>query len=765
MSIRIGTLKSIIQGVSQQVPQERVDGQLGSQVNMISDPNSGLRRRSGCKYEHTLSNVTARSFITTVEFLGLKYAVIIDPVNGNVKLMGLLHDAFKEWTDTYFIADSKHSIKFTMARDNMFLVNTDKVPTKELTGLPLKDPAPYGYISIRSSTFSRVFSATITNSTLPTGSITVSMKTADSSANQATAEWVADELYNQLIAHPQLTVEKLGTTIGIKVNAGGTTNIQTTVGDTYMLASGTSRIDNKNNLIAQLPNMLDGYIMGIGTLGNSSYFQFNYSTKTWKEVGAYEPDYKIKDQPKYIYIDEDDDFQLEDIGLTKRLAGDSENNPDPKFIGFGITGISAYQSRLVLLNGSYVNLSASNEYNRFSRTTVTELLDDDCIEMSNASLSSAQFEYAIPYNKDLILISRDQQAVVPANSTVLTPKTAVIYPSTEVELSLAVAPVVVERSMYYAYQRGVDYFQVGEFIPNSYTDGQYYNQGLTDHIPLYATGVCQHMAVSSTNKIVACTSGGKEVLINQFLWSGDERLQMAFHKWVYPQDVLYIDFSQEYMIIIMDNGNGGFDVCTQNIQINMLSTKPAPYLDKYSYLEFGTGDTATLPTHLTGVPELVASTYSNTELRHYKRDLAVVGSTAKVLQSAGETLVLGIPYESEFSITPPFIKNQNGRVVVGSEDKLRAVTPELAYSGAFTTLTGDINGDAYDDEESTAIYWSEVDIGKSWINGIGSVMIPCRTRLSSTYVQFKTSGTYELNVRSMTYQVRPNRKYKGLYTG
>ena len=43
------TYPSLIQGVSQQTPQERLDGQLGAQVNMLSDPVNGLRRRSGFK--------------------------------------------------------------------------------------------------------------------------------------------------------------------------------------------------------------------------------------------------------------------------------------------------------------------------------------------------------------------------------------------------------------------------------------------------------------------------------------------------------------------------------------------------------------------------------------------------------------------------------------------------------------------------------------------------------------------------------------------
>lgn len=45
-----GSYQSIIRGVSQQVPAQRLDGQMGEQVNMISDPVAGLVRRRGMEY-------------------------------------------------------------------------------------------------------------------------------------------------------------------------------------------------------------------------------------------------------------------------------------------------------------------------------------------------------------------------------------------------------------------------------------------------------------------------------------------------------------------------------------------------------------------------------------------------------------------------------------------------------------------------------------------------------------------------------------------
>src|SRR5699024_917367 len=159
---------------------------------------------------------------------------------------------------------------------------------------------------------------------------------------------------------------------------------------------------------------------------NSAYYQYNDSTKQWAEVGVYEVPYKVINEPMYLHINEAGTPELKTLGIKSRSAGDDDNNPLPKFIGYGITGISSYQSRLVILNGSYVNLSKTTDYSEYMRTSVTELLVDDPIEIASAASSSAQYEYAIPYNKDLVLIAQGQQAVIPANATVLTPKTAVI---------------------------------------------------------------------------------------------------------------------------------------------------------------------------------------------------------------------------------------------------------------------------------------------------------------------------------------------------
>jgi hypothetical protein len=764
MSVYEGVYKSLIQGVSQQTPQEREDGQLGAQLNMLSDPVTGLRRRAGVKYFSTISTINPESYIRIVNIDGVQRIIAIDTVSGNLYVFNDFSSTTPAWDvlySSYFkTIAGKSAIKTTVARGNFFIVNTERVPEiEELTTSPRIDPSKYGYLSVRSSAFNKSFEATITyGSYSETFTVTAGDTAATASPEQMAMRF--ENAINTTAPYP-FTVTRSGTTLALEVvdkNTSGILDVQTSTGDIYVLTSGSSRVVTKTNLLGALPDVLDTYTIAVGNTGNSAYYQYDSTNRTWSEVGVYTQPYKIINEPKYLYFNGAGAPEISNLDMPERPAGDDDNNPLPKFIGYGITGISAYQSRLVLLSGSYVNLSKTTDFNQFMRTSVTEVLDDDAIEISSASLSSAQFEYAVPYNKDLVLIAQDQQAVIPANSTVLTPKTAVIYPSTKLDISLATEPVTVARSMYYTYQRGSEYYQVGEFIPNSYTDSQYYSQNLTDHIPLYATGVCTTLASSTTNNMVVLCSDSTEVLINQFLWRGDERPLMAFHKWELPYKVMYAQFLQEYLVLFMSDDSGNLVIGTMNVQLNQLDDKPVPYLDNYQYVTI-TGGVGVAPSTLpTG--ELVGTIYDTVLSRHKEVMVTVEGSVITCPYDG--VVVLGTRYESSFQLTPPFIKDDNGKVVAGTRTTIQQLRMTFKDTGRFNVLVQDTMGVAYDNDDDTALTWSEADLGYSWVNSIGSVVIPCRTRLSSTQCSVSTTGTTDLNLVSTEYVLRTTSKRRRL---
>lgn len=767
MTVREGTYKSLLQGVSQQTPQERADGQLGSQLNMLSDPVTALRRRGGIKLHAVLTDLDKRSYIRMTEILGATYITVVDTIKGTLSVYTFDGTLKATIQNDYFKATSKSSIRTTVSKDNFFILNTEKIPTKKLEAEAGKNPKHYGYFSIVSTAFSKVFTISVTHPSI--GTVTKTLTTSDNNSAEANQEYVAtrfETLFKEDAAFAAaFDVVRNGITVAFELKdktVAGTTVVDSTTGVTYVVKSGASRVVNKSELLGTLPSILDGYIMAVGNVGNSAYYKFEHGSLRWSETGIYEPNYKLEDEPMYWYLDVDDNVKLVPLGIKPREAGDDDNNPDPKFIGYGLTGIGSYQSRLVLLSGSYVNMSQTRYFNQFMRTTVTELLDDDAIEVSSSALSSAQFEYCVPYNKDLVLIAQTQQAVIPANSTVLTPKSAVIYPSTRVDLSLAAEPQVVARSLYYTYQRGAEYFQVGEFIPNTYTDAQYYNQNLTDHVPLYATGVCTCIAASTTNNMVVMTSDSTDVLVNQFLWVGEDRPLMSFHKWEYPLPVIYAQFIQEYLVVFMDDGKGNLVIGTQNVQLNQLDDKPIPFLDLYSYVTIDKGVGVIDKQVLDVLPEdtvLAASIYNDRYLRHQEIEFSY-DEEGNVKCPYDGVIYVGVRFTSEFTLTPPFIKDENGKVIAGAKSTLVRLDMEFKNTGSFKVSVKDTMGDAYEDEMDTALTWSEVDLGYTWVNSIGSVAVPCRTRLTSTQCSVETVGTTDLNLTNCGYLLRLNQKHR-----
>lgn len=762
MAVREGTYKSLIQGVSQQIPQERSDGQLGSQWNMLSDPVTGLRRRAGIKLHARLANLSSSAYIRMVDILGLYYFMCIDTITGTMHIYTYDGELVKSHQTDYLKAVSKASIRSVVSRSSCYVVNTDKVPEKIIgTEASTFDPKLAGYLSIRAGAFSKQYSVTVKWGTT-TKEFTF---TSDGgSADQVTPAALAGKFKDLMVADTAFSavydVVQDGMTLGIKAKTGQTPpalSIETGDSSTYIMVSNTSRVGSRTELLGNLPSNLDGYIMAVGTEKNSSYYMFQDETNIWKEVSAWELNYTISNEPIYWTVDdkETDPYVVKSLAIKMRSAGDEENNPTPKFIGYGITGIGTYQSRLILLSGSYVNMSKTTDFSEYSRTTVTEVLDDDPIEIASASLSSTQFEYCIPYNKDLILVAQNQQAVIPANNTVLTPKTAVIYPSTKVELSLANEPQIVSRSVYYTYQRGDEYYQVGEFIPNSYTDAQYYNQNLTDHISLYAKGVCTCIASSTTNNMALMSSDDKEVLVNQFMWSGDERALMAFHKWQFMLPVVYMQFLQENILFFMDDGDDVI-VATLNAQLNQLTEKPVPYLDLYTPINIVNG-VGTIPDYYVG-KDFTTVLYDNRNLRHYEIKPKVDGNTIKVQQDGH--VMIGFKYRSEFTLTPPFLKDDNGKVIAGSRSTLHKLDMEFVNTGNFKVYVTDARGEAYDGQHVTPLTWSETKLEYTLVSRIGNVSVPCKTRLSSTECSLYTDSTTDMNLTTCNYWIRLNQRYR-----
>ena len=296
--------KSLLQGVSQQTPQEREDGQLGEQINMLSDPVTGLRRRGGTKFTQAIPYRSAKSYIQLVELGGEHRAVIIDTLTGQVSVVHDISNPDSPRTDLqsdYFKANKgKASIRSTVIRDKMYVVNTEKIPTVLETGNAGKDPRKYGYFSIRSTQFGQKFNVSVA---LGSYIKTLAVTTSTSEAALATPEYVASTMVSQLngdsVFSGKFTLHVLGSTVGIEVKDKTGTDVldvssTNTGGYVY---EWSIRVTSKSELLGTLPAALDGYIMAVGNTTNSAYYKYSSTSKTWSETGAYAPTYSVNNTP------------------------------------------------------------------------------------------------------------------------------------------------------------------------------------------------------------------------------------------------------------------------------------------------------------------------------------------------------------------------------------------------------------------------------------------------------------------------------------
>ena len=778
MSIFESSYKSLLQGVSQQLPRERLPGQVGSQDNMLSDPVTNIRRRPGAQFRYSvpMPDVTSNSVKAWfTDIGGFKVHVLLDTINGSLKVLDEEYNLLEYFPDqTYLQTDDASKIRSTTVGDEFFLANVDKVPsiTAGTSGI---NPTRRGYFYIAAGSFSRGYSVTITSSV---GNITASYTTPSGTtagdAANSTPDYIATQLANALDAvkgtagltkvvriASYVYVEGLVTTSNVSVNSS--------TGSQYVQVSKASYTAAEGNLPAQLPVDADGYIVSVGSVSSPQYFKYQHSTTAWIESGDYSSAANITNMPISLTYEEGawtlvlDDFE-------GRLAGDDKSNPAHRFMTHGITGIGSYQGRLVLLSGPMVSLSASANARRFYRSTVSSIIDSDPVEIGSTGNSSASYEYCVPFNKDLILFSESYQALIPSASTALTPRNAYVVLTSTHEMSTRSAPVSLGRTLMYPMRRSEDFFGVMEMVPSQYTDSQYISIDSTQHLPKYLPGDCRFSVSSTVDNMVLFAPAGDEysLIVHEYSWDAESKVQQAWHRWTFPYPVAAAYFSNAFVNVLFAQ-NDTIVGCSVDPRVGVLTfdAERRPFSDLYVLTDI-VDNTITLPDWMTDFDPSMASklvaAVGTGDLAGDKVGFSVSSPSTLTTVRSFPTgpVAIGIPYTSSISPNPPIVKDQNEVVI--SSNKLTVLRYMIGTKNSSqyeVTVRDAASADA--GAESTAtLTWSstELDINRGRYANESISIVPCRTNAQSTTVLISTDGTGELNVISMEYVCRYNQKIK-----
>lgn len=579
---------------------------------------------------------------------------------------------------------------------------------------------------------------------------------------------------------------------------GGTLEIKTSSSSKYIRTTGVSTnlsVNSKDELPSVLPDAAAGFILGVGSTEDTMmYYQYIADTRTWMESSKYGQITAFTNMPFVFEVIADADDLVKYIGTIGedtvhtdfssfevrepdtaqvirnikgvevptnyrwlgRTVGNETNNETPDFVDTPFTGIGGYQGRLVLLSGAYVHMSASNKYNVLMRTTTDDVLDSDPIHVLSINASGQDFKHAMEFNKDLVLIADNQQAVIGGSTIVLTPQNTVIYKSSVAPMNTSHPPIMVGRDLIYTVQNTMGYSQVGQLQVNNLVENQFNPQIISAHLPKYLKGNIEFSAGTSLSGTMVFGTGTKELLVWQYIADQSEVLQSAFGLWELPYPVVYAWFISDIMFSILKTPKG-YVLCSVSTTRGIDDT---PYLDLWvnGSTVLNEKGTYSIPEYLQNAEFMLSVNLPDTGMHLDEVGYEVKDNSFTLVRSFSELkdFFIGLPFTSSWEPSAPIVRDQKDITLTDKATLLR-YTIMVNDTGIFNVKIKDDITDVLD-IDSTALTWSNTELGKSRINTRSTTVIPCRTLARTTSCVFSTSSTYDMNVLQLGYTFKLSEK-------
>jgi len=766
--------KSLLQGVSQQPPESRLPGQVTAQLNMQSDPMTNLRRRQGFEYVGVKTNNNATTDNIKAFFMdvaGAEIHVIVNTTDGRVSIYDIdwVEESGSPLQNNYLKATDPYNIRVAPVGNELFIANLEKTPsaTNSNDGL---NPKHTGFFYVLAGAFSKDYSVSINRvGKLP---YTVTYTTPDGTgvgdAAKATPEYIADQIKQGIEstdAHLNGNVYIDGPYVYIENDDDIVVNSST--GKNYLIASKASAVLDVGELPARLPDEGDGYNCRVGAGDFIHYYRYVKSSGEWVEVGEYGGPTAITNCPISLYWT-GSAWALNTSNFVGRFAGDETTNPTHEWVTYGLTGIGTYQGRFVILSGPMVSLSASNKPRNFYRSTVSSVVNSDPIEVGSNANSSAAYEWCLPFQKDLILFSNSHQAVLPSGNTGVTPATATVVPTSGFAVDTTSSPIIVGRTIMYSKPRSQSFFGIMEMVPSSYTDSQYTSLDVTPHLPRYFGGRCRFSVSSSTASVALfAPSGDKNTLIvHEYHWEGDEKVQQAWHQWTFPYEVAQAYFTLDVVTLLFVK-DGKILIGTMDPRQGVLGVggEYITHLDNQTTVSYSNNTIAVPADWLSFDADIkdniIAVVGSGDSIGELIKTTYDSGNLITDISHPDGDATIGIPFESSVVLTPPIMVDESENpIYTGKITALRFMI-NTTDSGAYKLNMSDGRSGNFGGPVPVLSFDStDLELGTSLVSSRSTALLPARTDARTTRLELHTDTADQMNIQSVEYVLRMTQRFQ-----
>ena len=710
-----GSYRSMLQGMSQQPPQERGEGQCELQVNMTSDPVLDLGKRPPTFLVSSVLDGTAtrndkfynydrgdnEEYLIQFHSSGIK---VVDTATGtDIPVKG--YAEFGSYLNT---SNRRNNLHVSTVGDLTIVANSKvEVAVTNAVGLGSTTQT----IEIKGSAWATnyVVEATSVSDSKPhtieyqtpkgIGKVGAPGDPVDPDLDDSKllhtdiAQQLTDKL-NQIIPG---SATRHGTIIEVAQHLVRLTKVDDGKKGVY-IAMADGSITDLSDLPSTSPHLrVIEVAPEVNTSGDGNYYlQFvsdpvaNYGSGKWVEspkigipttldratmphalIRLQEPDGSIyfqftdlvnKDYPNFTGT-----YNVPAYGM--REVGDDKTNPIPSFVGQTISFVGLFQERLYMLSGEQVVFSTATDYFDFFYQSALTVNDSDPLDFSASTNKTNTLKYGTTHDGDLLLFSNNSQFLIQGGKP-LTPNTANMTAITFFESNSSSLPISAGRSIYFPISYG-EYNGVRE-LQTDLVSATRDAPAVTAHVSKLIKGDIIKMSGNNEAGFMAMSTDtfDNKVFVYEYLWRGNERIQSSWSYWEVDDDssvIYHFTDKTRFFIVAQNNVTSKVYLTVMELEdFKFTSFGFNVYLDRLVELTT-TADQVDAPyTHKDMVfvqgegcpyPGMLANKYSNPA---YTGDHETVTLDQDM---KGGKVYMGIPYNSVYVPTRPYVKDSKGAAI------------------------------------------------------------------------------------------------------
>lgn len=365
-----------------------------------------------------------------------------------------------------------------------------------------------------------------------------------------------------------------------------------------------------------------------------------------------------------------------------QVAGDAETNTAPAFIGKPILAMVFHESRLGLMTRDTLSLSETRNPFNFFRTTVLDVLDSDRIEIKLEGRSDTLVDIC-PLGADLVLFSTQIQYVVRAEGA-WAPNSVSLVSSGRFDAAPVVAPIQVRDGVLVPSDLGVR-GSVKELRLTGDARPLFQAQTLTSSAEKYLAPITVMATTPMLNLVAFLTTDPYVVYAYTFYFQNQDKVQQAWQRWVFEQDVKFIWFVDTEMWLVTSDGTS-FEVRKMRLQPGADDDGyPLVHLDRRfqadptTMVASGSTTTITLPYAATSDLRVIeAQTGKECRVVSYSGISLVVSG-----DKASQVIWVGLPFSWRHDLSRVYASDRNNNVIVDGTMRLDYGVVNYSEAGVF----------------------------------------------------------------------------------